>query len=116
MDKRAEQVPAYRDAGDESWGVVGQRLNMHNSFWGLAGAELMVDGSEFSQCMVVGYIGHHKFEVGASSACTYVIECDGHHYLARHSAVAGALADPAVKRRVRKSGRPRLLSDAARPL
>lgn len=43
-----------------------------------------------------------------STTCkhAYVIECEGHHYPARHSAVLGALADAAIKRRLRKSGAP----------
>ena len=79
---------------------------MHNSFWGAGDGDWDADG--FSTCRVAGYVGEHKFSSGVSKH-TYVIECEGAHYAARHSAVAGALADPAVKRRVRKSGNPRRL-------
>ena len=101
-------------AGEESWGVIGQPLSMHNSFWGLSGGDALVGGSEFSPCTVTGFIGAHSFDEGAHSASTYVIECEGHHYLARHTAVAGALTDAAVRRRVRKCGRPRLMVEKAR--
>ena len=72
---------------------------MHNSFWGWN------DGG-YSTCKVVGYAGTFDFPDGRQSKHTYVIECDGYHYPARHTAVAGALADAAVKRRVRKLARP----------
>ena len=69
---------------------------MHHSFWG--GAD---DGS--SPCVVQAYIGAYKFMSGAASAHTFVIECEGHYYPARHTAVANAIADPAVRRRVRRT-------------
>ena len=88
-------------AGD-SWGATGQTLRMHNSFWGW-------DDGGFSTCKVIGYAGLFDFPDGRQSKHTYVIECDGFHYPARHTAVAGALADAAVKRRVRKAGPPKAL-------
>ena len=82
--------------GGDSWGIDGERLHMHHSFWG--GAD---DGS--SPCVVQAYIGAYKFMSGAASAHTFVIECEGHYYPARHTAVANAIADPAVRRRVRRT-------------
>ena len=77
---------------------------MHNSFWPDFAED---NGSTASR--VVAFIGNFKFPTGGASSATYVIECEGHHYAARHTAVADALVDAAVKRRVRKSGTPRLL-------
>ena len=91
-----------RHAGENSWGVMGQRLMMPNSFWGEE------DGAE-SECTVVGYIGQHSFSTGPRSKYTFVIEYNGHHYAARHTAIANTLSDAAVKRRVRKAGAPRLI-------
>ena len=94
---------AVSHAGEESWQVVGQKLMLHNSFW-------QHDADEYSECRVVGYIGKYKFQGAATAArYTYVIECEGHHYPAPHTTVAGALMDAAVKRRVRKAPAPRLL-------
>ena len=81
---------------------MGQYLRMHDSFWGLT------DSPSFSCCQVVGYIGHYQFENGLSRH-TYVIEHGGHFYPARHSAVAGALTDASVRRRVRKLNLPRVV-------
>ena len=39
----------------------------------------------------------------APSKHTFVVECDGHCYPARHTAVAGAITDPAVKRQVKRT-------------
>ena len=89
-------------AGDDSWGVVGQTVKLHNSFWGYA-------EDEYSECVVVGYMGEHQFSAGARSKHTYVVECEGHFYPARHSAIAGAIVDEALKRRVRKMPPPRLV-------
>lgn len=87
-------------SASDSWGATGQTLRMHNSFWGW-------DDGGYSTCKVVGYAGLFNFPDGRQSKHTYVIECDGYHYPARHTAVAGAFADAAVKRRVRKAGPPR---------
>ena len=80
---------------------------MHNSFWGLPTDAPTTP--QYSDCVVVGYAGRYKFPSGAASPHTYVIECEGHHYPARHSTVAGALTDAAVKRRIKKAAKPRLL-------
>ena len=93
---------AARDAGDESWCVVGQELKMCNTFWG-------IDNGLKSDCRVVGYIGKFAFADGTASAHTYVVECEGHCYPARHTAVRGALVDVAAKRRLSKAGAPRLV-------
>ena len=66
--------------GDESWGVVGQTVKLHDSFWGLA-------ENEYSECKVVGYMGAHQFATGARSRHTYVVECEDHFYPARHSTI-----------------------------
>jgi hypothetical protein len=92
---------ALQHIGDDSWGVVGQALRMHNSFWGW-------QDNEYSQCRVVGYAGTYTFPDGQTSKHTYVVECEGICYPARHTAVAGALIDPAVKRRVRRAPAPRV--------
>ena len=47
--------------------------------------------SAFSQCRVVGYIGKFTFPTGSESRYTYVIEHEGHHYPARHTAIASTL-------------------------
>ena len=61
-----------RTPGDDSWGVVGHVLRMHNSFWGWA-------GDEYSECRMAGYVGNFTFPNGSTSRYTYVIECEGHH-------------------------------------
>lgn len=94
---------SVQHAGCDSWGLIGQALRMHNSFWGLHD-----DG--YSDCRVVGFTGRFTFADGTSAKHAYIIECEGHHYPARHSAVLGALTDAAVKRRLRKSNaQPRLV-------
>ena len=94
---------AVTHAGDDSWQVVGQTLQLHNSFW-------LHDADGYTACRVVGYIGTHKFAGAAKpSRHTYVIECEGFHYPIPHKTVAGALADAAVKRRISKAPAPRLL-------
>ena len=93
---------ALQHAGDESWHVIGQELKMHHSFWGW-------EDNGFSACRVVAYAGAYTFPSGRHSKHTYIIECDGNHYAAVHSTVAGALTDAAVKRRVRKAAPPRLI-------
>jgi hypothetical protein len=94
---------AVTHAGEDSWGIVGQKLRLHNSFWQL-------DADEYSECQVVGYVGKYKFAGAASAAKhTYVIECEGYYYPAPHTTVAQALDDAAVKRRVLKMGAPRLI-------
>ena len=75
---------------------------MHNSFWGWTD-----EGA--SDCTVVGFIGRHTFGAGNISKHTYVVECEGQLYPATHTAVAGALRDPVVKRRVRKALPPRII-------
>ena len=95
-------------AGDESWDIIGQQLAMHNSFWG------WTDG-ERSACRVVGYIGKYQFDSGAESKHTFVIRCEGNYYPARHNAVADAIADPAVRRRIRKAAPPRLVRRTGQP-
>jgi len=77
-------------------------LRMHNSFWGWT-------DDEYSQCQVVGYVGNFTFPNGTTCKHTYVIECEGHHYPAKHGTVADALADAATRRRVLKAPPPRLL-------
>ena len=90
-------------AGEDSWGVVGQTLRMHVSFWG------MRDNAR-ATCTVAGYIGAHAFSEGPASRHTYVIEHEGNHYLARHTAVLGALANEDLKRRLKRAGAPKLLN------
>ena len=92
--------------GDESWRVVGEQLRMHHSFW--PGYETPEGERPFSTCRVVAYAGAFTFSSGKRSKHTYVIECEGYYYPACHTAVAGAIADDAVKRRVRKAGNPKL--------
>ena len=58
---------------------------------------------------VVGYAGAFRYSNGKTGKHTYIIECDGHHYPAAHHAVAGALLDAAVKRRIKCAAPPRLL-------
>jgi hypothetical protein len=88
--------------GEESWGVIGQTIRLHNSFWGW-------DDGAYSECRVIAYAGAYTFAAGAHSRHTYVIECEGHYYPATHGTIADALTDATVKRRVRKAGPPRLL-------
>jgi hypothetical protein len=75
---------------------------MHVSFWGM-------QGSSYANCTVVGYVGAHSFTEGHTSRHTYVIEHDGNHYLARHTAVLGALVDAGLKRQLKRAGAPKLL-------
>ena len=84
------------------WRVVGQELKVHNSFWGWS-------DDEYSTCHVAGYVGKHVFAAGNTSQHTYVIECEGIFYPARHSTIAGALVDAATKQRIRKAALPKLL-------
>ena len=88
--------------GDESWGIMGQTLRVHNSFWGWS-------DDEYSECRVVGYAGPFTFPNGKRSKHTYIIACDGFHYAATHTTVAGAMVDASVKRRIKKAPPPRLL-------
>ena len=88
--------------GDESWGIMGQSLRMHNSFWGWT-------DDEYSVCRVVGYAGNFRFASGSTAKHTYIIECDGFYYPATHTCVAGAMVDAGVKRRIKKAPPPRLL-------
>ena len=100
--------------GDDSWRVVGQKLKLHNSFWGIPVPPTPVGGgqapNQYSECIVVAYIGEYRFpDTQRSSKHTYVIECEGFHYTVRHSAVAGAIEDGATRRRIQKAGPPRLM-------
>jgi hypothetical protein len=88
--------------GDDSWDIMGQRLRVHNSFWGW-------EGNDYSECIVAGYVGEHSFASSKLSKHTYIIDYDGHYYPATHTMVAGALMDATVKRRIRKMSAPRLL-------
>ena len=93
---------ALAHEGDESWGVIGQAIRLHSSFWGL-------DDGAYSDAHVVAYSGAYTFAAGNLSKHTYVVECEGHYYPATHDTVAAALTDASVKRRVKKAGLPRLL-------
>ena len=93
---------ALAQAGEESWGVVGQSVRLHNSFWGW-------DDGEYSDARVVAYAGAYTFAAGNLSKHTYIVECEGHYYPATHDTVAAALTDASVKRRVKKAGPPRPL-------
>ena len=93
---------ALAHKGEESWGVIGQAIRLHSSFWGL-------DDGAYSDARVVAYSGAFTFAAGNLSKHTYVVECEGHYYPATHDTVAAALTDASVKRRVRKAGPPRLL-------
>lgn len=90
---------SMQHAGDDSWGLLGQALRMHNSFWGWG-------DDAYSECRVVGFTGSFTFADGTSAKHAYIIECEGHHYPARHGAVLGALTDATIKRRLRKSSAP----------
>ena len=93
---------AIAHEGEESWGVIGQPVRLHNSFWGW-------DDGEYSDARIVAYAGAYTFAAGNLSKHTYVVECEGHYYPATHDTVAAALTDASVKRRVKKAGPPRLL-------
>ena len=93
---------AVTHAGADSWGVVGQHVSIHHSFW-------QIDDGGYSTCVIVGYVGRYAFHNGKASPHTYVVEHEGHCYLARHTTIARSLVDPAVARRVQKAGAPRLL-------
>ena len=88
------QTVAHR--GDESWGIMGQTLRMHNSFWNWT-------DDNYSVCRVVGYAGNFRFASGKAAKHTYIIECEGFYYPATHTCVAGAMVDAGVKRRIRKA-------------
>ena len=94
---------AITEAGDDSWQLAGQKLDLHNSFWGWED-----DGC--SPCHVVAYAGAYVFPSGKRSRHTYVIECEGNHYPAAHTTVADALGDKVLKRRLRKAAPPALLN------
>jgi hypothetical protein len=89
-------------AGDDSWGIMGQRVRIHHSFWGW-------EDDAYSECRVVGYVGKYTFPAGRTSKHTYVIKCDGYHYPATHSTVADALIDAATKRRIKKAPPPKVI-------
>ena len=91
--------------GDESWGVIGQPLKLHFTFWS---AERDPEWPEFSNGQVVGFIGKYSFP-DRISKYTYIVECEGNHYPATHTTIAGALTDAAVKRRIKKNAPPRAL-------
>ena len=88
------------DRGEDRWAVTGRDVSLPNTFWG-------VDDGEHTTCTVVGYIGRFDFAGGGPSPHTFIIEHAGYYYPARHTAVRGGLMDPALKRRVKKSGAPR---------
>ena len=90
---------AVTDVGDESWGVVGQQLRVHNSFWGMEHCATLSCTCCVSAATVVGYIGRHAFPSGHVSRHTFVIESEGFNYPATHTTVANTLVDPAFKRR-----------------
>ena len=93
--------------GDESWGVVARRtVKLHTQL--LLGSRGYAE-NEYSECEVVGYMRAHQFATGACSRHTYVVECESHFYPARHSTIARAIVDAAVKRRVSKMPAPRLV-------
>ena len=98
-------------AGDDSWGLVSQRVDMHNSLWG---EHLDENGEELprtgrSTCTVVAYAGRHTFAEGSVSNHTYVIEYNGQHYAARHTAVLDAVTNPATRRQLRNMPPPRVV-------
>lgn len=92
---------AVQHVGEDSWGLVGKEISLHNSFWTPActgrGEE------DFSTCVVVGYIGKHKFAERKTAAQAYVVECEGNCYPATDKTVARALKDQALKRRLQKA-------------
>ena len=67
------------------------------------------DDNGHSECRVIGYIGRHQFAEGPVSNYTYVIECDGHNYPARHTVVKDSLVDGRTRRRIAKAALPRLV-------
>ena len=83
---------------DDSWDLVGQELKVHESFW-----DPDYEGQMYTTCTVVGYIGKYEFPEQNTSKHTYVIECQGNCYPARHTTVKGALSDAKVKRRINKA-------------
>ncbi len=87
---------ALAHAGEDSWGIIGQSIRLHNSFWGL-------DDGEYSDARVVAYAGAHTFTAGNLSKHTYVVECEGHFYPATHDTVAAALTDASERRGRRAS-------------
>ena len=93
---------ALAHEGDESWGVIGQAIRLHSSFWGL-------DDGAYSDAHVVAYSGAYTFAAGNLSKHTYIVGCEGHYYPATHDTIAAVLTDASVKRRVKKAGLPRLL-------
>ena len=83
----------------------------HNSLWG---EHLDENGEELprtgrSTCTVVAYAGRHTFAEGAVSNHTYVIEYNGQHYAARHTAVLDAVTNPATRRQLRNMPPPRVV-------
>ena len=96
---------SVRHAGHDSWGILGQRLRLHYSFW-----PEYAHVDDYQPCRVVGYAGAYDFGgARGKSKHTYIIECEGNHYCARHTTVAGALEDPGVKARIKRAKEPRLL-------
>ena len=89
-------------AGAESWGVIGQRINVHHTFWN-------IDVDDYTPGRVVGYVGRFSFPDGSLSKHTYIMECEGNHYPIRHNTVANALEDAGTRRRVKAARPPRLL-------
>ena len=62
---------------------------MHHSLWDEA-------DDDYTRCRVVAYAGKFRFSNGKTAPHTYVIECDGQHYVVTHTTVAGALTDDSV--------------------
>ena len=92
---------AVHQTSDDSWDLVGQELKVHESFW-----DPDYEGQMYTTCTVVGYIGKYEFPEQSTSRHTYVIECEGHCYPARHTTVADGMVDEAAKRRLRKAPAP----------
>ena len=89
-----------RQLAEDSWDVAGQGLKIHDSFWGGR-------NDKYHDATVAGYIGEFEFVAGPKSRHTFAVEHEGHFYAARHTTVAKAMVDDAIRRRLAKSGVPR---------
>ena len=86
-------------SGDDSWKLVGTRVNVPNSFWSA--------GAGSTDCLIAAFLLRHSFPDAAAPAYVVTDDTAGHHYIVRSSYLLRILPD-AEKRRLGKAPPPKL--------
>ena len=86
-------------SGDNSWKLVGSRVNVPNSFWSA--------GAGSTDCLIAAFLLRHSFPDAAAPAYVVTDDTAGHHYITRSSYLLRILPD-AEKRRLGKAPPPKL--------